>query len=226
MNEQAAVQNLFGDANADGCATFGVAKRSRREHALLHPTANILPAKILCKTALRCTTNGRTTDNMQHDFGYGEFFLVRELVEAEQAGRPLDDRSVCVIGTVQTYDHIKCRVQLNHGEHVLVVDTTLIGPCPFHTGWRFQFIGELGHEDNVCALPIRFPLSARQQTRSLFEHRNKFVMLGWLPAGGVVSPRKNSDGETAARLPAVHRSRTSTAEFHGKTGLNYHHEKC
>jgi hypothetical protein len=57
----------------------------------------------------------------------------------------LDGRSVSVVAFVRRYDLARCLVELEHDGATLLVDTSLVGPCPFHCGWLFHVIGELDH---------------------------------------------------------------------------------
>ena len=81
---------------------------------------------------------------MSYSFAFGTFRLLKEIVTSASTVEDEGLReSVTVIGFVHKYDHVACRLHLQHDEAILCIDTSEIGPCPFVTGWLFQLIGEV-----------------------------------------------------------------------------------
>ena len=78
-----------------------------------------------------------------YSFGTGEFFLIEEVITQCRAPGNFDGKSVRILGIVEHFDVVGNRVLLKHNASTIEVDTSFIGPCPFHKGWLFQFIGEI-----------------------------------------------------------------------------------
>jgi len=98
-----------------------------------------------------------------YNFSSGTFLFIKELVADSDVGAKFLGKSICVTGKIKHYDHVHCRVTIAENGYELDVDTDLVGPCPFHAGWLFQFIGEVdktkvkvGHliANSQCVLSI------------------------------------------------------------------------
>lgn len=157
----------------------------------------------------------------EYSFGAGEFFLIEEVIAQCRTPGNFDGKSVRILGTVEHFDVIRNRVLVKHNGSTIQVDTSLIGPCPFHKGWLFQFIGEI---DNSAVRTFQLVCFVRAKTTFCmyyFVPMTKilpflFVTLGAVFPGKALPPCTHSNRQTTPRFYSVHSCHDAAKEIHVK----------